>query len=250
MTILLISIAPVVLILLYINYRDKYEKEPFGMLMKAMLAGAIIVIPVVIIELLLDAAIKFEDKFANAFYGGFVVAAFTEELFKYLAFYLIIWKNKNFNELFDGIIYAAFISLGFACVENIMYVFSSGAGVALLRAFTAVPGHALFGIVMGFYFGLAKFNPDKAKKYFWLAILVPIMLHGAYDFFLMAEDGLMLLLFIPFIVFLWIFGFKKMKSHSLASAFKDKKPEQILSNMDNMLNGENIQNDLNDGNLK
>lgn len=227
MTILFISLAPIVLILLYIYKRDKYEKEPMGLLLRCLGIGAIITLPILLIEIGIGAIASFEDKIADAFYQGFVVAAFTEEMFKFLAFLLIVWRNRNFNELFDGIIYAVFISLGFAAVENILYVIGHGGGVGVLRAFTAVPAHALFGITMGFYFGLARFNPEKFKKYLWLAILVPILLHGLYDFFLMAENGILLLLFIPFMVYLWIAGFKKMKKHSISSVFNDKKPEEI-----------------------
>jgi protease PrsW len=227
MEILFISLAPVILILIYIYYRDKFEKEPMGLLMRALVAGAIITLPVIIVELGLSSIVSFENKIAGAFYEGFIVAAFTEELFKYIAFVVIIWKNRNFNELFDGIIYAVYISLGFAAVENILYVFSHGGGVGILRAFTAVPAHALFGVTMGFYFGLAKFNEEKVTSYLWMAILIPILLHGLYDFFLMAENPYLLLLFIPFIVYLWILGFRKMRKHSKNSVFKDKKPEDF-----------------------
>jgi RsiW-degrading membrane proteinase PrsW (M82 family) len=222
-----ISLAPIVLILIYIYKRDKFEKEPMGLLFWSLGAGALITIPVVLIETGHSAVVKFENQISAAFYQGFIVAGLTEELFKFLAFFIIVWRNRNFNELFDGIIYAVFISLGFASVENIIYVLVHGMGVGVLRAFTAVPAHALFGITMGFYFGLARFNPEKFRKYLWLAILVPIILHGFYDFFLMSQNVLLLLLFIPFIVFLWIGGFKKMKKHSANSVFKDKKPEEI-----------------------
>ena len=98
------------------------------------------------------------EGLASAGYTAFVVAGFTEELMKYLAFYFFFWQERNFNEKFDGIIYAVYISLGFAAVENILYVFSGGMGVGFVRAFTAVPAHALFGISMGYYFGLARFD--------------------------------------------------------------------------------------------
>jgi protease PrsW len=227
MTVLFISLAPVLLILIFIYYRDKYEKEPLGLLLRAIVIGAIITIPVFFIEMGLGYAVSFENIIGNAFYQGFIVAAFTEELFKFLVFMLVIWRNRNFNEFFDGIIYAVFISLGFAAVENILYVATKGGGVGALRAFTAVPGHALFGITMGFYFGLAKFNLDKTSKYLWLAILMPILLHGLYDFLLMGQNGWFLLIFLGFIVYLWISGFKKMKRHSANSVFKDKKPEEV-----------------------
>jgi len=235
MSILLISFAPVLIILLYIYYRDKYEKEPLGLLLKALAAGAIIVIPVLIVEIGLD-KIQFENKIANAFYGGFVVAAFTEELFKFLAFYLIIWKNRNFNEMFDGIIYAVFISLGFAAVENLFYVIDKGGGVGVLRAFTAVPAHAIFGITMGYYFGFARFNEEISSKFIKLALIVPILLHGFYDFFLMSENGWLLLSFVPFFVYMWITGFKKMRKQSEASVFKNA---TIANPADNEINNIN-----------
>jgi len=226
MAILFISFAPIILILIYLYKRDKYEKEPIGMLVKVLAAGAIITIPILLVEMFLMELIVLNDIIAKAFYEGFIVASLTEELFKYLAFTLLIWRNRNFNELFDGIIYAAYISLGFSAVENFFYVFEYGWGVGALRAFTAVPAHALFGIIMGYYFGLARFNEKKRAKYLWLAILFPVLLHGLYDFFLMSQNEFLMLLFIPFVVYLWIIGFKRMKRHSKNSAFKDGTEER------------------------
>jgi protease PrsW len=232
MSLLLVSFAPIILILIYINYRDKYEKEPLGLLLKALAFGAFITLPILLIEVGLGEMIKFSNTIAAAFYDGFVVAAFTEELFKYLAFLIIIWRNRNFNELFDGIIYAVFISLGFAAIENFFYVFGKGGGVGVLRAFTAVPAHALFGITMGYYFGMARFNEETSKKYLWFALLVPIVLHGFYDFFLMSGNGWLFLTFIPFIIYLWIAGFKKIRQHSENSVFKNRRPLKTLAGED------------------
>jgi len=220
MTLLFLSIAPVILILVYFNYRDKYEKEPLGLLLKALVAGAIITIPVVIVELILDDIHVGTSKMINAFYKGFIVAALTEEAFKFLAFRILIWKNKNFNEFFDGIIYAVFISLGFAAVENVLYVFQHGSTVGILRALTAVPAHAIFGVAMGYYFALARFNPEKKSYYMSMAIFIPVLLHGFYDFIIFSENEWLLLLFVPYIIFMWIYGFKKMKAHSANSQFK------------------------------
>ena len=238
-----LSLAPVLVILLYLYSRDKYEKEPIGMLLRAILGGIIIVIPAVLIgSWLSNMAIVFfptsirevnlsefefignaQQLLAYNAYEGFVVAAFTEELLKYLAFFLLIWRNQNFNELFDGIIYAAFLSLGFAGVENVFYVIDSGTNgenIAVLRAFTAIPGHALFGVAMGYYLALAKFADRGKGLYLTLAIAVPILLHGVYDFILMSGNNLLLLLFIPFVVFLWILGFRSMKKHADSSIFR------------------------------
>ncbi len=220
MILLTIAIAPVIIILAYLNYRDKYEKEPTKMLIRAVAGGAIAVIPIIFVELYIGDFYKTGVTIHQAFFDAFVVAALTEEVFKYLVFKWLIWKNKNFNEFFDGIIYAVYISMGFAMVENILYVFQSGHGVGMLRAFTAVPGHALFGVAMGYYFGLAKFVKAKQSYYLIMALVMPVVLHGIYDFILMSQNGLLLLLFIPFLIYLWIAGFRKMRSHSDDSQFK------------------------------
>ena len=102
-----------------------------------------------------------DHHLATAAYDSFVVAAFTEEAFKYLVFLIFIWRNKHFNERFDGIVYATFISMGFAAVENVLYIIGSGLGTGILRAFTAIPAHAIFGITMGYFLARAKFRPNN-----------------------------------------------------------------------------------------
>lgn len=222
MKILIISLTPVVLVALYIYLKDKYEREPIGLLLRALLAGAVITLPIIFIEQFFMIFSGQLSHYMGAGYDAFVVAAFTEELLKYLAFIVIIWRNKNFNEKFDGIVYASFISLGFAGVENILYVINYGSNVALIRAFTAVPAHALFGISMGYHLGLAKFLPNSRKKHLLMALLLPILLHGIYDFILFIEIPAYFLIFVPYLVYLWIVGFKKMKKLSEASVFKPK----------------------------
>jgi RsiW-degrading membrane proteinase PrsW (M82 family) len=166
---LFLSLAPVLIIAFYIYRRDKYEKEPFSILLKALFAGVIIVLPVVLIEKILDSFSEGMEGLPSAAYSAFAVAGFTEESLKFLAFYFFFWKDKNFNEKFDGIVYAVYIALGFAGIENILYVFTGGYGAGIVRALTAVPAHALFGIVMGFYFSLARFNPRRQTIYLILA---------------------------------------------------------------------------------
>ena len=152
---------------------------------------------------------------------AFAVAGFTEELFKFIALYLLIWRNPNFNEKFDGIVYAVFVSLGFAMVENIMYVLEGGHQVALSRAWTAVPAHAVFGVAMGYYFGIAHMYEELRKPYLRKAFIVPFMLHGVYDFILMAGSPILLSLFLPFLIYLYISGLKRMKTISDASIFRN-----------------------------
>jgi len=191
--------------------RDIYHKEPLGMLIRALVAGAIITIPIIGIELWLSAYVSFFTGLQAAAYNAFVVAAVTEELFKFLALYILVWRSKAFDEQFDGIVYAVFISLGFAMVENIMYVFRFGDQTAYARAFTAVPAHALFGITMGYYFSLSKFFTKRRSINFISALAMPILLHGVYDFILMSRHPLYFVVFLPFLFYLWRSGFKKMK---------------------------------------
>jgi len=220
MNLLILALAPVVIILVYVYIRDKYEREPIGFLLKALLVGMLIVIPVIFVEDFLSGFSNLFPGLLHAAYDGFVVAAFTEELFKFIAFMWLIWNNKNFNEKFDGIVYAVFISLGFAAVENVMYVFSNGAGVAYLRAFTAVPAHALFAVAMGYHLALAKFDVGEKSQHLFKAMLYAVLLHGFYDFILMSQNTYLLLLFIPFIIYMWYIGFKRMKLHSDISKFR------------------------------
>jgi RsiW-degrading membrane proteinase PrsW (M82 family) len=221
---LVLSVLPTILILLYIYRRDKYEQEPLTLLLSAFGLGALSTVFVVIVVYALGITAKTGNHFTDAFIEAFFMAAIPEELLKFAMLYLLIWKNKNFCERFDGIIYAVFVSMGFATIENILYVLQNGSGTAIARALTAVPAHALFGVVMGFYFSYAKFLPESKNKYLALSISIPILLHGTYDFILMWQANLLehypelsvslILVFIAFVAFLWIQGFKKIKKLS------------------------------------
>ena len=218
---LFISLAPVLIIAFYIYNRDRYEKEPFSVLLKALFAGVLIVLPAVLIEKLLASLYPGAEGLAYAGYTAFVVAGFTEEGLKFLAFWIFFWKNKNFNEKFDGIVYAVYIALGFAAIENILYVFSGGVGVGIIRALTAVPAHALFGIVMGYYFGLARFTSRHWTMLLILGFVLPYTFHGLYNFLLMSNSPVLLTVFIPVFIYFWITGFKKMSLLSDASGFRN-----------------------------
>ena len=220
MNLLLLATAPVVIMAVYVYIRDKYDREPISLLLKALLAGALSTIPIAIVNGWLDGFTEYFTGLQRVGYVAFVVAAFVEELFKFIALYLLIWRNKEFNEKFDGIVYAVFISLGFALVENIMYVSNYGEMTGYTRALTAVPAHALFGVTMGYYFAFAKFGSHRKVLNLMKALIWPILLHGVYDFILMADHPVFLLLFIPFIFYIWRAGFFKMKELSDNSRFK------------------------------
>ena len=152
--------APVIAILVYLYYKDKHEKEPLSVLGISFLLGCLSVIFVLL------ASLFWWDQFPLHLFEGneliymaiqaFIVVALTEEAGKFLALRYYAFRNKNFNEPFDGIIYAVYISMGFAFVENILYVSQGGMQVAILRTFTAVPAHAMFAVMMGYYAGLAN----------------------------------------------------------------------------------------------
>lgn len=208
----LISVAPVFIILAYIYYRDKYEKEPLGLLLEGLLAGGVIVLPIIYFERLIEPFSHNFGQIGSAAWTAFLVAALVEEAFKFFAVYVLIWRNPNFNEKFDGIVYAVFVSLGFALVENIMYVFGNEEGlrVGLTRAITAVPAHAIFGIMMGYWLGFAKFIPSKRNKYMFAAFAYPFLFHGLYDFVLMSGHAILLALFVPLLIYMYFRANKRL----------------------------------------
>ena len=220
MTLLIASITPVIIFLYLIFKKDK-NKEPIGLLAKCFFGGFLsIIITLIIAVPMMKIGTAFQSPLFKSFYDAFFVAAIPEEFAKFIILYWIIWKSKFFDEHYDGIIYAVFVSLGFALVENIMYV--SEIRIAFWRAILAVPGHGLFAVAMGYFMSLAKFyKQTNVQKYLVLSLVVPMGLHGTYDFLLMyvsslteADAGFAVILlgiFTVFIIFLWRFGIKKIK---------------------------------------
>lgn len=231
MLLIFVSVFPVIFILIYIYYRDKYEKEPLGLLLKTFFGGVLSAIATIFV--MSPVGIYFpelEGVSANAFMLAFAGAAIPEEIFKFIFLYLIIWKNRNFNEYYDGIVYAVFVSLGFACLENIIYVAQHGIGVGIMRGILSVPSHALDGVIMGYFLSLARFIPARRMEYLFKSLFYAILAHGIYDFLLFymagiaplnpALAGLAIVLFFVFVIYLWWLGFKKIKQHVNASVFK------------------------------
>ena len=217
------AIAPALICAFYIYIRDKYEKEPIRLLLIGIIFGVIITYPIIHTENIVTARLPAVGKAAEAFYLSFIVAAFVEEGYKFILLYFLTWKNKNLNERFDGIVYAVFISLGFAGLENILYVLSPEMGgfeTALMRAVYSVPGHAFFGVAMGYYFALSKFENHNRKSFMLKAFLVPWAIHGVYNFILLSGYKYFMFAFIPFLFWLWLSGFKKMRVHLEKSPFK------------------------------
>ena len=175
------AIVPSMLLIWFFHSRDVYP-EPQRVVWATFGLGVLTVIPVVVIELAISTAIKHvANPFVNGTLEGFFCAGFTEELFKYLVVTLYCMRHKEFDEPMDGIVYGAVASLGFATLENVLYVTEGGGVAAMMRAFSAVPGHACMGAVMGYFIGQAKFTPQKRTRLMVLGFIVPMLLHGAYD---------------------------------------------------------------------
>ena len=223
MNLLFISLAPAVIIMLYIYFRDKYEREPVWLVLKGIALGAIVIFPVGLFENYISGLVKPASDMQKAAFMGFCVAGFTEEAFKFLVVLMLVWRNPNFNEKFDGIVYSASVALGFAAIENIFYVFSNQSiQVGWTRALTAVPAHAIFGIVMGYYLGLAKFSTHMHLKWILLALLIPILMHGFYDFLLLSQKPLLLLVFVPFLFLMYRTGLQRMRLLNEDSVFNPR----------------------------
>ncbi len=220
-----IATVPVILILFYVYYRDKYKKGPLWMLLLSLAGGAVIVPAVIWWE---QAMLGFSEyyysfQWQHGFIISFLVAGLCEESMKMLAFMLLIWRRSYFMEKFDAILYAVYISLGFALVENIMYVLDGGTQTGLTRALTAVPAHAIFGVAMGFYLGRAKFSSRKRILKIFYAWFVPIVLHGTYNYIIMSDMPYLLFTFVLYVILLYLLGFRKLKTISNASVFRPKR---------------------------
>ncbi len=221
-----LAVSPILICAFYVFIRDKYEKEPLRLLFLGLIFGALITTPIVLTEKLITFYIPNGGVLMEAFFLSFAVAALVEEGFKYVVLFFLIWKDNNFNERFDGIVYSVFISLGFAGVENVMYVYNPTMGgfeTAISRAIISVPAHGFFGILMGYYFALSKYEPEKRTRHIIGAFIVPFLVHGIYDFILLSNLPYLMFIFIPFLIYIWISGFRKMKTHIEASPFKGRK---------------------------
>ena len=212
MFLLLAAVLPVILLCFYI-YKKDINKEPKGMLTKIFIFGMLICIPVIILELLVGSVIdpQESDSIIYIFIGTFISIAFIEELFKWFVVRGFGYNSKNFDEIYDVIVYAVFASLGFACLENIGYVVQNGFGVAVLRALLSVPGHMCDGVLMGYFLSKAKVNSLNrnnalAKKNMILSLLVPTIAHTIFDACLTA-GSFYILVFLVFHIGLTIYCF-------------------------------------------
>ncbi|MDC1395879.1 PrsW family glutamic-type intramembrane protease [Bacteroidia bacterium] len=185
MLLLGIAIAPVIVIIWYFLFLDKLNKEPLKMLIRTFLFGVLSVVPAVLMSLLGTKLLGPVNNVPRALFEAFIVVALAEELAKYFFLRKYVFKRVEFEEPYDGIVYAVMISMGFAAIENVMYVMQGGFAVGVMRMFTAVPAHATFAVLMGYWVGRAKM---ENKPYLnWLGLGSAVLFHGLYDVFLLSE---------------------------------------------------------------
>jgi RsiW-degrading membrane proteinase PrsW (M82 family) len=218
---IIIAVFPGIALAMAAYLTDRFDREPVGLLFKVFCLGALSVVPAAIIEGVLSKLNIFSGVFAIA-YTSFIVAGFTEEMIKRGVVMKFAITHPSFDEKLDGIIYAIFASLGFATVENVVYVvfrFATNPYVGLSRGIFSVPAHMMFAITMGYYLSLSKFciYPKLCKMYYRKALTVPMILHGIFDFILMYGNGFVFLAFIPFVIYLWITNLRKLNIYYIDS---------------------------------
>lgn len=236
MSLLLIGagLLPAIVLCVYIYIKDRVEKEPLGLLIKLLIAGVVICFPVVFFEEILLDIFK-----GNAILENFVGIALVEEGFKLIAVLIFTKNNKEFNSIFDGIVYAVFVSLGFAALENVLYVTQYGWMNALLRAVMSVPAHTFFGIMMGYYYSFWVILDRTAKqerifkekglveksvveyssiRFAAASIVVPVFLHGLYDYCCTQPSFTATVVFLVLLIGMYIYCFGKVRKMSSKDA--------------------------------
>jgi len=205
------GLAPGLALLCYLYLKDRYDQEPLSVVAKVFFSGALLVFPIMFIHYVLDT----EDLIPSSIIESFITVGLLEEFFKWFILYNMVYSHLAFDKPYDGIIYSSAVSLGFASAENILYLFANGLELAYSRALLPVSSHAIFGIIMGYYFGKAKFSSSPPLRWIVLSLIIPTLLHGGYTYILLTvEDWLLPIVF--YMAFLWFLGIRKFRLATLA----------------------------------
>lgn len=222
----LAAVLPALFLMRYVYRQDRVEKEPPWLLGNLVFRGVLAALAAIVLEMLgqsvLNAMVE-PDNPRYVFLTAFLVVAVVEEGTKFFFLYRRTWRDPNFNFRFDGIVYAVFVSLGFAAFENVKYVFNYGLSVALPRAILAVPGHMGFAVFMGIFYGRAKRCWDYGNRFgctinLILSYLLPVFLHGVYDTCCMTGTGRSTLVFVVFVVAMYLLVYLLIKRESRKDA--------------------------------
>ena len=247
--ILITAVVPALVLVGFIYFKDKFRREPTGQLVKGFgfgalsaLASFLVSMPLLWLGFYPAEASTFGGHVATAFFG----AAIPEELAKLFMLWLLLRKNKHFDEYADGMVYAVCIGMGFAALENIGYLFNNAeewVSVGLLRALIPIPGHFFFAVTMGYFYSLASFgDPAKRKFNMWMAFLVPMLLHGAFDALLMVSSlgggvAAVLLFFVALYLYMALKSKKRFEAHMAIDDKTRKVDEAIKAELEDAADG-------------
>ena len=227
MALILATILPSILIILFFVYSDKF-KEPRGEIIKVFIYGIIITIPAYFLNTYISDFFYVNTRVSENLISSFLTAAPVEEGLKLSVLYYLVYKMKDFNEPMDGIVYGVTVSLGFATLENFYYVYlladyfeTTSMSLAVLRSFSAVPAHAVFGIFMGYFF--MKYAFIKKGDNLFFAFIIPFVLHGCYNLFISSNFyAAMLLIIISWIMALRMFSRLKKTQRKKRKEYEKK----------------------------
>ncbi len=251
---LFLAVIPSVLLCIYVYKMDSVEKEPTSMLFTLFFCGVLITIPAAYVEkTLIEFTGLTSQDYLGSFLLSFLIIALVEEGYKYLILWIGTWKSKAFDHKYDAIVYAVFISLGFATLENILYVYDNmnkavevaggiiqnsqdnALRVAILRALISVPAHAFYAVASGYFLGHAKQYSHHNRRgkvilFVFLSIFVPILLHGTFDFLLLLDNNIILGIFFSFVALLYMVSYCSIKKVSKTEMIRDSVDTRIEVN--------------------
>ena len=212
MIVLLATILPSALLIFYFVRSDKFQ-EPSFQILKIFFFEILITVPAFFINTYLSFFLETNTNISEPLIGSFLTAAPVEEGLKFFILFYFVYRMKDFNEPVDGIVYGVSVSLGFATLENIYYVYvlpdyfeTTPLSLAILRAFSAVPAHAAFGAIMGYFF--MKFSFVSKKDNLFFSIIIPLFLHGFYNLSMSYNYFVGYIL----VIAMWIIIYNKFKS--------------------------------------
>ena len=217
-TTLIMSLAPVGVFFTFIYVKDRFEREPLRLLILSFILGALSTIPAGAFQFAVGVASNDISSYSipALFFTTVFLIAGSEELSKFLMFRLFIYRRKEFDEPYDGIMYAVAISLGFAALENFVYVLGFGLQIGLLRAVTAIPAHAAFGVFLGYFAGRAKFIvPDRSARELRRGVFAAVFAHGLYDFCAFSSNVYMSYLALVVLAFCIRYAFRALKIQAM-----------------------------------
>lgn len=222
MFLIVLALLPAIALAVWIYRQDKIEREPRKLLWKIFFLGVLSVIPTIILELILGDVVGLffeETSVAYIVLDNFICVAVVEEYWKMKAAKKAAWKDPAFNYKFDAIVYCVTSALGFAAIENVIYVMDGGLDTAISRMLLSVPSHAIDGVIMGYFFGVAKEaelagNKKRRKRYLKLSVFMPMIEHGVYDSALSLDADWIFVFFFLFVIAVDIWACKFVKKQS------------------------------------